>query len=79
MDFFPSLGESGLLDELFWFGPLALQLILYVFFFWLTGKWIHMKSRGTRFAFAVVMLIAADILLFVAFVVVFKLANPALS
>ena len=78
MDFFPSLGEPGILDELFWFGPLALQLILGAFFFWLTGRWMKEESKGTRVTTAFGMVIVADLLLFVVCGIVFKVANPTL-
>ena len=78
MDFFPSLGEPGILDDLFWFGPLALQFVLVTFFFWLTGKWMNKESKGTRVMLAFGMVILADLLLFVACGVVFKIANPTL-
>ncbi len=78
MEFFPSLGEPGILDDLFWFGPLVLQLILAAFFFWLTGTWMKKESKGARVASAFGMLIFADLLLFVVFGIVFKVANPTL-
>jgi hypothetical protein len=69
MDFLPSLGEPGILDELFWFGPLVFQLVMGVFFFWLTGtgQWMKGESIGTRIFFAGVMLFASDFLLFMVF------------
>ncbi len=78
MDFFPDLGEHGIIDELFYFVPLILQVLLGAFFFWLTGRWMKNAGWGLRFMGAVGMLLAADLLLFVAFGVVFKLANPTL-
>ena len=78
MDFFPDLGEPGVFDELFYFGPLILQLLLGAFFFWLTGRWMKTAAWGIRLVSTVGMLLAADLLLFVAFGVVFKLANPTL-
>ena len=78
MDFFPDLGEPGIFDELFYFGPLILQLLVGVFFFWLTGRWMKTAGWRIRFCGTVGMIFAADLLLFVAFVVVFKLANPTL-
>lgn len=78
MDFFPDLGEPGIFDELFYFGPLILQLLLGAFFYWLTGRWIKTAGLGIRFLISVGMTLAADLLLFFAFGVVFKLANPTL-
>jgi hypothetical protein len=75
MDFFPSLGEPGILDDLFWFGPLVLQVILGAFFFWLTGRWMRKESRGTRLVCAVGMVIGCDVLLFLAFGIVFKMST----
>lgn len=77
MDFFPSLGEPGILDELFWFGPLGLQFILGLIFFCLLGP--RMKGVGMkRFAATVGLVFVADIVLFHVFSVVFKMANPNL-
>lgn len=78
MDFFPDLGEPGFFDELFYFGPLILQVLLGAFFFWLTGRWMKIAGWGLRLMGAVGMVLATDLLLFVSFGVVFKLANPTL-
>lgn len=78
MDFFPDLGEPGIFDELFYFGPLILQLLLGAFFFWLTGRWMKTAGWGIRFVSSIGMTLVADLLLFVALGVVFKLANPTL-
>lgn len=78
MDVIPDLGEQGLFDELFYFGPLILQLLLGAFFFWLTGRWMKTAGWGIRIVSAVGMILAADLLLLVALEVVFNAANPAL-
>lgn len=78
MDLFPDLGEPGIFDELFYFGPLILQLLLGAFFFWLTGRWMRTEGWGVRLVASVGMVLVVDLLLFVAFGVVFKLANPTL-
>ena len=75
MDLLPCLGEPGLLDDLFWFGPIALQLILGVVFFWLTGKWMKKEPRGRRVISTIGMVIVADLLLFAAFGIVFKMST----
>lgn len=72
MDFLPSLGEPGILDDLFWFGPLALQFIMGAIFFWLTGGWIKKESKGIRLASALGMVVVADLLLFVAVGIAFS-------
>jgi hypothetical protein len=79
MDFFPDLGEPGLLDELFYLGPIVLQAILGWFFFWLLGLKMKSAGLGARIAAAAGLLVGANILLFIAIVVIFKLANPSLS
>ncbi len=73
MDFFPNLGEPGIFDELFYFGPLVLQVVLGAFFFWLTGRWMKGAGWGDRIGCTVVMVLAADVLLFFAFGVVFSI------
>ena len=78
MDLFPDLGEPGILDELFYFGPLVLQVILGAFFFWRAGRWMKNAGWGVRAVAAVGMALATDLLLFVAFGVVFKISNPTL-
>lgn len=78
MDLFPELGEPGILDELFYFGPLFLQIILGMFCFWLTGCGTKRPGWGIRFVSIVGMVLGADLLLLIIFVVVFKNANPTL-
>lgn len=63
MDLLPGLGEPGLLDELFWFGPPVLQLILGFFFYWLSGKWLKNESKSTRAFTAAGMVVLTDLLL----------------
>ena len=70
MDLFPSLGEPGILDELFWFGPIVLQFILGGLFFWLTGRMIKKTATAARAAASLGLLVAVDILLFVAFMAI---------
>lgn len=76
MDFFPDLGEPGIFDELFYFGPIVLVLFLGCFIFWLLGRWV--KGLGMRLAATAGLLFAMTILLFFAFGLVFSLANPSL-
>ena len=78
MDFFPDLGEPGLFDELFYFGPLILQLLLGAFFFWLTGRWTNEVGWGERFVITVGMVLVADLILCIVLVWIFHLANPTL-
>lgn len=78
MDLFPDLGEPGILDELFYFGPVVLQVILGSFFFWLSGCWMRNAGWGLRVLAAVGLVLVADLMLFLAVAVVFKIANPTL-
>lgn len=76
MDFFPDLGEPGLWDEIFYFGPFVLQVILGVFFFSLSGRWLVESEWRLRILSAIVMLFLTNLVLLGAFIVVFNLANP---
>ncbi len=78
MDFFPSMGESGFWDELFWFGPLCLQVILGLFIFRLLGRRTTALGIGRRLAATFALVIATDVLAFAAFLVLFHIANPTL-
>lgn len=78
MDFFPDLGEPGILDEVFYFGPIVLEVMLGVFLFWLTGHMMKGARLGARIGATVGLVIAANLLLFIAFGVIFTLANPSL-
>ena len=75
MDLFPSLGEPGILDDLFWFGPLAIQIVFAVFFFWLTAKWMKGQSNWSRLGMTFWMVLVADFCLFVAAGLVFKMST----
>jgi len=78
MDFFPSIGEPGILDDLFWYGPLVFQLILLSVFYRLTGKRAIKDSKVARILTTFGLVVISDILLFIAFGLVFKIANPTL-
>lgn len=78
MDFFPDLGEPGIFDELFYFGNLVIQVLLGAFYFWLTGRWMKTAGWEIRFVSIVGMVLAADLLLWIAFGVIFKWANPTI-
>ncbi len=78
MDFFPGLGEPGIFDDLFWFGPIILQVILLSLFFWVIGKRTVDKTKRERVVMAFSMTLVADLFLFVVCIVVFKIANPDL-
>ena len=78
MDLFPSLGEPGILDDLFWFGPLAVQIILAVFFFWLAAKWIRNQSKWSRAGATFWMVAGTDVLLVILAIIVFMISNPTL-
>lgn len=75
MDFFPDLGELGILDELFYFGPIFFQVVSALFFFWLTGRWIAKSRVGMRFLVTMGLVLVADLLLLMACGVVFALAT----
>ena len=78
MDLFPSLGEAGIFDELFWFGPLALQILLAAFFYWLTAKWMEDQSKWARAGMTFWMVVGTDFVLLILAGVAFKVANPTL-
>lgn len=79
MDFFPDLGEPGFLDEAFYFGPIVLEVILGLIIFWMLGRLMNSSGLSARIAATVGLVIAVNILLFIAFGLVFQLANPTLS
>ena len=70
MDLGPDLGEPGILDELFYFGPLVLQVVLGAFFFWCTGRWIKDQGWAVRAFIAVNIVLVVDLFLLVAFALV---------
>lgn len=78
MNFFPDLGEPGLLDEMFCFGPIVFQVLLGAFFYWMTGHWMKGSGRGIRIVNTAWMVLAVDLMLFFAFGFVFSLSNPSL-
>ena len=67
MDFIPDLGEPGIFDELFYFGPLVLQVIMGALFLWVTGRWLKGDSWWMRILSAFGMVLAADFLLLLIF------------
>ena len=64
MDLLPELGEPGILDELLYFGPLVLQVILCVFFFWLVTRWMKEAPWYARGVVTLMLVFVADVLLF---------------
>jgi len=78
MDFFPDLGEPGFLDELFYLGPLALQIVLGVFFFWLLGRWRSKEAWLRRGVVAIGLVLAVDLVLLAILLIIFGAANPSL-
>ncbi|MCX6995695.1 MAG: hypothetical protein NTV49_01075 [Kiritimatiellaeota bacterium] len=78
MDLFPNLGEAGILDDLLWFGPVALQIILAAFFFWLTAKWMKDRSKWSRAGMTLGLVVGADVVLIILAGIAFKVANPTL-
>jgi asparagine N-glycosylation enzyme membrane subunit Stt3 len=75
MDYFPDLGEPGIFDELFYFGPIVFQVVSAEFFFWLTGRWIEKPRVGMRLLVTIGLILVADLLLLMACGVVFALAT----
>ena len=65
MDFIPELGEPGIFDELFWFTPIILQIILAILYYKLL-KYLKLKiSLSIKILIVCILIIITDILLFV--------------
>jgi hypothetical protein len=75
MDFFPDLGEPGLIDELFYFGPVLLQVLLGMLGYWLTGR-MMLPDRRARLAAMLGIVLTADFLVLLAIIVVLTRAIP---
>ena len=78
MDFFPDLGEPGIFDELFYFGPVVFVVMLGVFIFRLLGRRMKGDGLGVRIVSTAGLLFILTILFFIVFGLVFRLANPTL-
>ena len=76
MDLLPSLGEPGIFDELFYFGPLALQLILGFVFFRITGRWLKIEHKAERALNAAMMVLGVDVLLLAIFIIIGRNCLP---
>ena len=68
MDLLPDLGEPGILDELLYFGPLVLQVVLGVFFFWLATRWMKEAPWYARGVVMLMLVFVADVFLVIIFV-----------